>query len=55
MKFELIGAKERTKLSLTHMVIEDFPVNIPEFSRESGVAGWKYFIRKSLKEYIEPA
>ena len=43
----------RTKLILTATVIEDFPDNIPEFERSSAVEGWNYFIKKSLKEYLE--
>jgi hypothetical protein len=42
-----------TKLRLTAQVLEDFPEDIPEFKRESGVEGWTYFIKKSLKEFLE--
>jgi len=41
------------KLILTHKVEESFPDDIPEFSRESGFGGWKFFIKKSLKEFLE--
>ncbi len=51
--FELIEEYNRTKLRLTSTVVEKFPDNIPEFKRESGVEGWSYFIKKSLKEYLE--
>ena len=27
--------------------------DIPEFKRENGVAGWEYFIKNSLKTYLE--
>jgi hypothetical protein len=40
-------------LRLTYIVIEKFPEDIPEFTRESGMVGWNYFIRKKLKEYLE--
>ena len=51
--FELIKQNDLTKLILTHRVQENFPENIPEFSRESGVNGWEYFIKGRLKEFLE--
>ncbi len=51
--FELTEEGHQTKLRLTFTVVEKFPDNIPEFKRESGVAGWNYFIKESLKEYLE--
>jgi len=51
--FELFKQNNMTKLRLTHQVQESFPEDIPAFTRESGVAGWTYFIRKSLKEFLE--
>ena len=51
--FELTKQNHLTELRLTHQVRESFPEDIPEFSRESGVAGWTYFIRKSLREFLE--
>ncbi|MCK5032295.1 MAG: SRPBCC domain-containing protein [Calditrichia bacterium] len=51
--FELLKQNELTKLRLTHQVQEDFPEDIPEFTRESGVEGWTFFIRKSLKEFLD--
>lgn len=51
--FELIEENSQTKLRLTYIVIEKFPEDIPEFTRESGIAGWNYFIGKKLKEYLE--
>ncbi len=53
VKFELFEENKMTKLRLTHQVLEDFPDDIPEFKRESGLEGWKFFIRKSLKEFLE--
>ncbi|WP_430965224.1 SRPBCC family protein [Spongiimicrobium sp. 2-473A-2-J] len=50
--FELMEEGHRTKLRLTFTVLEKFPDHIPEFKRESGVAGWNYFIGESLKEYL---
>ena len=51
--FELFNEKNLTKLKLTHEVRESFPEDIPEFKRASGLEGWIFFIKKSLKEYFE--
>ena len=51
--FELIEEGNWTKLRLTYTVVENFPDNIPEFTRESGIEGWNYFIKQSLKQYLE--
>ena len=51
--FELFKQDNLIKLKLTHQIKESFPGDIPEFSRESGVEGWTFFIRKSLKEFLE--
>ena len=53
VKFELSEENKMTKLRLTHQVLQDFPDDIPEFKRESGVEGWTFFINKSLKEFLE--
>ena len=50
--FELFEEGNSTKLKLTHTVRESFPRDIPEFQRESGIQGWKFFIKKRLKEYL---
>ncbi len=51
--FELFEQNDHTMLRLTHEVVESFPDDIPEFTRQSGLDGWNYFIKKRLKEYIE--
>ena len=51
--FELFEEDDSTRLNLTHRVTESFPDDIPEFKRESGLAGWNYFIKTSLKEFLE--
>jgi len=50
--FELTDKNNQTTLKLTHVVLEDFPDDIPEFSRESCLGGWHYFINESLKNYL---
>ncbi len=51
--FELSKDGFQNKLQLTFETLEKFPDDIPEFKRESGVAGWKYFIKDSLKAYLK--
>ncbi len=51
--FELFKENNLIKLRLTAQVLEDFPQDIPEFKRESCIEGWTYFIKKSLKEFLE--
>jgi len=51
--FELVEVGDKVKLKLTAEVIENFPDDIPEFKRESGVEGWNYLIKKSLKAFLE--
>lgn len=53
--FELFAEKGQTTLRVTTEVVEDFDDAIPEFRRESSVAGWKYFIQDRLKEWIRRA
>lgn len=42
-----------SSLKLTYDVSLPFPDGIPEFKRESGVAGWTYFISGELKKYLQ--
>ena len=42
-----------TQLTLQCNVVEDFPQDIPEFKRQSGVDGWHYFIKDALKSYLD--
>ncbi len=51
--FELFKQNNFTKLKLTVHILEDFPEDIPEFKRESCIGGWKFFIQKNLKEFLE--
>lgn len=52
VKFELRDENGSTSLRLTHTVTEDFQEDVPEFERDSCQAGWHYFIKKRLKEYL---
>lgn len=51
--FELFAQENNTLLRVTTEIIEDFTLDIPEFKRESCEGGWNYFIKESLKNYIE--
>jgi hypothetical protein len=42
-----------TTLTVTYRTREDFTDGIPEFKRESGLAGWHYFLNQSLKDHLE--
>ncbi|NNC89260.1 MAG: SRPBCC domain-containing protein [Akkermansiaceae bacterium] len=53
VSFDLFEADGGTMLRLTHRVVESFPGDIPEFQRESAVAGWTYFLRESLRKHLE--
>lgn len=53
VSFELVDLNLESKLRLTHKVIENFPEDIPEFSRESCLGGWQYFISLRLRNYLE--
>jgi len=37
---------------LSTEVLEDYPDDIPEFKRESGLGGWNYFIKDRLYNYL---
>jgi len=50
--FELSDENEQTKLRVTAQVLEDFPDDVPEFSRTSCMAGWTYFIRQRLPQFL---
>ncbi len=51
--WELSEVPDGTKLKLTHEGIETFPQDNPVFSRESGQAGWDYFLHESLKGFLD--
>ena len=51
--FELFEDNQKTKLSVTSHEMDSFPKDIPEFKRESCIAGWNYFIKQNLKDYLE--
>ncbi len=42
----------KTRLRLSVEVLEDFPDDVPEFDRQSCIAGWEYFLNERLKNYL---
>lgn len=50
--FELTEEEAGCKLKLTAEGGHKFPQDIPEFRRESGIAGWKYFIQGRLRDFL---
>jgi uncharacterized protein YndB with AHSA1/START domain len=50
--FELINRGNGCLLRVTNEGLETFPQEIPEFSPESCRAGWTYFIKQQLKDYL---
>ena len=50
--WELLELPAGTQLKLTHRGIDTFPQDNPIFSRESGLAGWTYFVQDSLKTFL---
>ncbi len=51
--WELAPSPAGTRLKLTHAGIETFPQDDPIFSRESGQAGWEYFLQDSLPAFLD--
>lgn len=48
--------KERTsdvQLILRVEVLENFPSDIPEFKKESGIGGWNFFMNDRLRPFLE--
>ncbi|RMG28787.1 MAG: SRPBCC domain-containing protein [Bacteroidetes bacterium] len=51
--FEILPRNTQSLLRLTNEGLENFPQHIPEFSRQSCLAGWQYFIEGQLRQYLE--
>ena len=51
--FELTPSGNQTRLKLSHVGLETFPADQPDFDRENFVVGWTWIIGTSLKEYLE--
>ncbi|MEZ4686641.1 MAG: SRPBCC domain-containing protein [Bacteroidia bacterium] len=53
VSFEIFETDTGSLLRLTLRVLEDFQETIPEFTRDSCLAGWNYFLGERLKEFLE--
>lgn len=51
--FELLEYNGKTTLKVTCIGLHTFPNDVPEFSRESCLNGWNYFIKERLDSYIK--
>ena len=51
--FNLVEIQNGSLLRLTNEGLHTFPDDIPEFTRESCLGGWKYFINGNLKNYLD--
>jgi uncharacterized protein YndB with AHSA1/START domain len=52
VSFDLFAQGNTTRLKLTHVGLESFPV-MPQFDRKNFAAGWTQLIGTSLKEFAE--
>lgn len=51
--WELTSEGHTTKLKLTCEGLETFPQDNPDFSRESCIEGWNFFLSQRLKTFLE--
>ena len=52
--FELAEIEEnKTRCTIINTTVDSFPQEYPEFKRESGIAGWTYFLKDRLKSHLE--
>jgi len=51
--FEVMGDDLSARLTVIIRVRKDFSDDIPEFTRESCIGGWNYFINDRLKTYLD--
>ena len=51
--WELFDEGDKTKLRLTHVGLETFPQNNPDFAKESFSKGWTYITGTSLMNYLQ--
>ena len=51
LEMHLKNLNGKAHFKLVHFTTESFPDDIPEFKRESGVEGWKFFVGR-LKAFL---
>jgi len=52
VSFILSPVGDKTLITVTNEGLNTFPQEIPEFTNESCIAGWEYFINKRLPNYL---
>lgn len=52
VEFELFEKGNGTQIRVTTVILKEFPDDIPEFKDESCRAGWEYFIKSQLKQFL---
>jgi len=52
VSFETFIREGGSSIRVSHIVTNSFPQSIPEFTRESCLVGWEYFISDRLKSYL---
>ena len=50
--FEIEEHESGSLLRVSTEILEDFPDSIPEFKRESCIAGWQFFVQNRLPEFL---
>lgn len=50
--FEIFEESSRSRLRITNIGLESFPKDIPEFTKESCLGGWNYFMGR-LTDYLD--
>lgn len=45
-------SKQQTRLQVENIGLSTFPQNIPEFSEQCCIAGWEYFMKERLPDYL---
>ena len=53
VQFEITEAEGGCLLNFSSVVTKDYPSDIPEFKRESGVEGWNWFLGERLEGYLD--
>ena len=51
--FKLEAQDKMTELTLLINIVEDFEDGVPEFTLESCLGGWEYFLNQRLRNYLE--
>lgn len=52
VRFEIHGNDQHSQLKFSAIAVKSFPQDIEEFKRESAVAGWDYFLREQLVDFL---